>query len=459
MPLSGEKEIPAGTIVEEAGSIPIYRETDVLVVGGGPAGTAAALAAARNGAGTILLERFGYLGGLATGGLVLCIMPMSDGTNEQQIAGICQEIIDRLDEVGAAVHPRKEDLGSSDRKLTDYWRRYPFTVIGGRVVLSTQVDPEILKCVLNDMMEEAGVELLLHSLGCRAIVDGNRIKGVFFESKSGRQAILAKTVIDTTGDGDIYASAGAAFGGIPKSDQRAAKLSFTFRFSNIDSNRFHEFRETEKIKYAELMKACAEKGGFTHAIQCTPDDVMWFNNQLSDLDGLDVTDLTRVEVTGRKRMRISYNFFKKYVPGFENCYLMDTATQTGVRCTRRLTGKYMVTMEDIASGVVHGDTILEAPSFLAPVTEKPHIHVPYRCLVPEKLDNLLAAGRCVSADEMAINILSPIQFCIGTGQAAGTAAAMAVKEGIPPRKVLYGKLQERLVSQGVLLNTGTASTV
>ena len=106
---------------------------------------------------------------------------------------------------------------------------------------------------------------------------------------------------------------------------------------------------------------------------------------------------------------------------------MDTATQTGVRCTRRLTGEYMVTAEDIESGIVHEDTILEAPSFLAPVTKKPHIYVPYRCLVPHKVDNLLAAGRCVSADEMAINILSPIQFCIGTGQAAGAAAAMATQ--------------------------------
>ncbi len=450
--MPGEKNLIRASIIEDANKIDIYRETEVLVVGGGPAGIGAALASARNGVKTILLERFGYLGGLATGGFVLCIMPMSDGTNEQQIAGICQEIIDRLDDAGGAVHPRKEDLGSNDKKLLDYWRRYPFTVIGNRIVLSAQVDPEILKCILNDMMEEAGVELLLHSLGCRAIVVGNRIKGVFFESKSGRQAILAKMVIDTTGDGDIYSSAGAAFGGMPKSDQRAAKLSFTFRFCRIDSKRFHEFKETEKKRFSELMRECTEKGGFTHAISCTPDDVMWFNNQLSGFDGLEVKDLTHVEISGRKRMRITYEFFKKYVPGFENCYLMDTATQTGVRCTRRLTGEYTVTMEDIESGAVHEDTILEAPSFLATVTEKPHIHVPYRCLVPEKIDNLFAAGRCVSADEMAINTLSPIQFCIGTGQAAGTAAALAVKEGIPPRKINYSKLQECLMTQNVKLN-------
>ena len=119
--MSGKKDLSGSTIIEDTGTINIYRDTDVLVVGGGPAGTGAALAAARNGAGTILLERFGYLGGLATGGFVLCIMPMSDGTNEQQIAGICQEIIDRLDDIRAAVHPRKEDLGSNDKKLNIYW--------------------------------------------------------------------------------------------------------------------------------------------------------------------------------------------------------------------------------------------------------------------------------------------------------------------------------------------------
>ncbi|MFC1920382.1 FAD-dependent oxidoreductase [Chloroflexota bacterium] len=451
--MSAEKNISTGTILEDASSIKVFTETDVVVVGGGPAGIGAALAAARNGARTMLVERFGYLGGLATGGLVLCIMPMSDGTNEQQIAGICQEIIDRLDDIGAAIHPRKEDLGSDDKKLLDYWRRFPFTVIGGKIIMSAQVDPEMLKCVLNDMLEEAGVELVLHSLGCKAIVENNRVKGVFFESKSGRQAILAKTVIDTTGDGDIYASAGAAFGSLADTNQRAAKLAFTFRICDVDTDKFYNFRETEKDKYAGLMRECTEKGGFTQAIRCSRDDILWFNNQLSDLNGLNVKDLTSVEVNGRKRMRITYDFYKKNVPGFEKCYLMDTATQVGVRASRLLTGEYTVSVEDLSSGIEHDDTILVGPSFSGTVSDKnPHIYVPYRCLVPEKVDNLLTAGRCVSADQIAINMLSPIQFCIGTGQAAGTAAAMAVKEGITPRQVNYKELQTCLVSQGVPLS-------
>jgi flavin-dependent dehydrogenase len=184
------------TIREESRQIPLYWEGDVVVVGGGPAGIGAAVAAARNGAKTLLLERYGHLGGMATGGLVMVIMPMSDGTSEQQIGGLCQEIIDRLDTMGAAIHPKKEELGSSEIGLVNYWKRYAFGVVEGKVRMSATVDPEALKSVLNDMVSEAGVDLLLHSWGSRAMMEGNHVKGVIFESKSGRQAVVGKIVID-----------------------------------------------------------------------------------------------------------------------------------------------------------------------------------------------------------------------------------------------------------------------
>ncbi|MBI4296258.1 MAG: FAD-dependent oxidoreductase, partial [Chloroflexi bacterium] len=176
------------TILEPAREIKVFREADVVVVGGGPGGHSAAVAAARNGANTILIERYGYLGGMATGGLVTHFSYLSDGTDEQQLAGLCQEWLDRLDARGGAVHPRKEDLGSSDKELVDHWRNVcPASVSQeGRIVLSALIDPEILKCALNDMAEEAGVKLLLHSWGTRAIVDKNQVQGVVFESKSGR---------------------------------------------------------------------------------------------------------------------------------------------------------------------------------------------------------------------------------------------------------------------------------
>ena len=194
------------TITEQAREIEICREADVVVVGGGPGGIGSALAAARSGADTVLVERYGHLGGMATGGLVTIIPNLSDISGEQQITGICQELVDRLDAKGATHYPKKEDWGSADEKLvkryTDanlawFYIRHDLNIGRKRVLYTALIDPEIMKCELNTMMQEAGVELYLHSWGTRPIVDGNTVKGVFIENKSGRQAILAKVVIDS----------------------------------------------------------------------------------------------------------------------------------------------------------------------------------------------------------------------------------------------------------------------
>jgi hypothetical protein len=440
------------TIREPARDLTVFRETDVLVVGGGPAGVGAAIAAARNGAKTLLLERYGHLGGLATGGLVLCIMPMSDGTKDQQIIGICQEIIDRLDAVGAAVHPRKEEVGSSDKNLVDYWRQYPFTVIQGKIRLSVQTDPEMLKCILNDMVEEAGVDLLLHAYGCRSIVDCGIVKGIVFESKSGRHAIMAKVVVDCTGDGDIFASAGAEYDDEINPGLRSSKLALVFRIGNIDIKKYIEFRDYRSERYSELMKELEALGGFTMALRTWRDDVLWFNNFIGDLDGLDIEDLTWVEINARKSMLITYDFFKDKIPGFESCYLMDTASQVGVRSSRRLIGEYILTQNDINSGIIFDDTIAVCPTFQpGKAFENLHMHIPYRSLIPIEIENLLVAGRCFSSDQVANDILSPIQFCIAMGQAAGTAAALSAVNKIPPRHVDRHLLKNRLVTQNVYL--------
>ena len=202
----------ARTIREPAREIKVYHEADVVVVGGGPGGHSAAVAAARNGANVVLVERYGHLGGMASGGLVLLIPHMSDGTKEQQIAGLCQEWLDRLAVRNAVVMPKKEELGSDDKKVISRWFGYsPMFVRQGRVRLSANVDTEILKCVLNDMLEEAGVKLLLHCWATKVIADNGTVKGVIFESKAGRQAVLGKVIIDATGDGDLLPSAGADF--------------------------------------------------------------------------------------------------------------------------------------------------------------------------------------------------------------------------------------------------------
>jgi hypothetical protein len=199
-------------------------------------------------------------------------------------------------------------------------------------------------------------------------------------------------------------------------------------------------------------------GGFTMFLRTTRDDTLWVNNAIPGLNPLDVNDLTRLEVDGRKRMRITHEFLKKRVPGFENSFIIDTASQIGVRCSRRLTGEHVLTAKEIFSGTVFPDTVAMGPDFRHNVSaEHPHWCIPYRSLLPQKVKNLLAAGRCFSADPVANDLLAPIQFCFAMGQAAGAAAALAVKENVSPDKVDIKELQSMLSSQNVVLPPGIGS--
>ncbi|MDE3074234.1 MAG: FAD-dependent oxidoreductase [Chloroflexota bacterium] len=271
-------------ILEPAREIQVRAEADVVVVGGGPAGLAAAVAAARNGASTVLVERYGHLGGMATGGLVTLYLHMSDGGEEQQIAGICQETVDRLDAVGGALHPPKGDLGSADEAVLRRWQRYYGAVIDGRLRLSVVVDPELLKCVFNDMAAEAGVKLLLHAWGSRALAADGAVQGVVLESKSGRQAVLGQVTVDATGDGDVLASAGAEFDGSFDQELRSSQLALVFRLERIDFEEFCEFRESQPQAYGELLRDLRGLTGF----QIRPwvsfrQDTVWFNNWIPGL--------------------------------------------------------------------------------------------------------------------------------------------------------------------------------
>ena len=440
------------SIKEPARETPVFRETDVLVVGGGPAGIGAAIAAARAGARTALLERYGHLGGLATGGMVICIMPMSDGGPELQITGICQEIVQRLDAEGGAVHPTITHIGSGNQELLNQWRSYPFGVVDDRVRFSVQFDPEKLKCVLNDMIEESGVELLLHSLACQAIVESNSVNGIIFESKSGRQAIKARVVIDCTGDGDILASAGAEYDDALDPALRSSKLALIFRLGNIDVPAYMNYKTSYPERHAHAMKELEQMGGYTMALRAWRDDVVWVNNFIADRNALDVGDLTRVEIEARKAMLLTIRFFKDNIPGFKNAWLMDTASQIGVRCSRRLKGNYVVTSEDVRSGIIYEDTIAVCPTFLPEHSPRGrHMHIPYRSLVPKDVDSLIVAGRCFSSDSVANDLLSPIQFCVAMGQAAGAAAALTVRNGERLSDIEIQRLRAVLLGQGVHL--------
>lgn len=276
----------SGFVREPARDTEVLRDVDVVVVGGGPGGVASAIAAARTGAKTVLLERYGHLGGMATGGLINIFPNLSDISGKQHIFGLNQEIVSRMEARGAAFYPKKEHWGTTDREVVDYYSRANMSWfyirkdpnIGGqeRVLYTAVLDPEVLKDELNDMVTQAGAELLLHSWGTRPIMDGDTVKGVFFESKSGRRAILAKVVIDSTGDGDIFVGAGAEFDDELDNNIRTAWLAFTFWMANVDIDRVEEFRKSQPFKHAELMQELTMLGGYTH----------YFNGILKNQEGV-----------------------------------------------------------------------------------------------------------------------------------------------------------------------------
>jgi hypothetical protein len=320
------------------------------------------------------------------------------------------------------------------------------------------LDPEVLKDELNDMTTQAGVELLLHSWGTRPIMEGDTVKGVFFESKSGRQAILSKVVIDSTGDGDIFVAAGAEFDGELESNIRTA-LAFNFWIANVDIKKLKDFRSSHSDEYAQLMHELVERGGhsrYFNGILKNQEGVLWFHTfhiQPEASDAMDVEELTRVDVKGRKRAMITYEFLRKYVPGCERSFVMQTAPQLGTQGGRRVIGEYILSPKDMESDEVFEDTIVVlANNDNGQISAKhPTICIPYRCLVPVKVDGLLVACRAFSSTSKVNQWFNIIPPCLAYGQAAGTAAAMAVKTEIQPRNIDYKELQDNLKKQGVKL--------
>ena len=453
------------TITEPAREIEICREADVVVVGGGPGGIGSALAAARSGADTVLVERYGHLGGMATGGLVTIIPNLSDISGEQQITGICQELVNRLDAKGATHYPKKEDWGSTDKKLvkqyTDanlawFYIRHDLNIGRKRVLYTALVDPEIMKCELNTMMQEAGVTLYLHSWGARPIVEGNKIKGVLIENKSGRQAILAKVVIDSTGDGDLLEPAGAECDTRLVPGLRIAAFAFPFWIGNIDMKTVEEFRTSRPKEWDALMQELESLGGaafYLKDLVKNHDGVVWFHPFFPSMKQSDIHEINRVEIEGRKKMLLSYEFYRDRVPGFENSYIALSSPQLGTQGGQRVVGEYVCTTKDMISDEVFEDTIAIFPdNDNEEISAKhPNVCIPYRALVPRKVDGLLVACRAFSSEFQFNEYFNLIPHCIAFGQAAGTAAAMAAQSGIRPRDVNYAALQKNLIRQGVKL--------
>jgi hypothetical protein len=287
----------------------------------------------------------------------------------------------------------------------------------------------------------------------RTIVEDNTVKGIVFESKSGRQAVLGKVIIDGTGDGDLLPSAGAEWEGGFDPTSRSSMLALVFRVGNCDYQKYCDFREANPEKAQELSKEMAELVGTRLApLPSHRNDVMWVNNWIPNLDNLNVEHLTELEVSMRRMMRTGFDFMKKNMPGFENSFILDTASQTGTRGGRRVIGETRITQDDLKNATMYDDTIAVFPRMGPPSeTGGRFTYIPYRCLVPAKIEGLLVAGRSFSSDGAANNMANLIPHCICMGQAAGTAAALAVKQGVQPRQVEYGKLQKILMDQNVLL--------
>ena len=437
-------------------------DCDVLVVGGGPAGIGSAVCAARHGAKTILAERGGYLGGMATAGLVAPFMSSTtpDG-NTLLIRGFYEELVNRMEAQGGAIHPLNAQIGS----FSAYRDK-------GHHGLTT-FDYECLKRTTEEFCKEAGVELMYHLLFVKAETKGGKITGAYFATKEGIWKITAKVYIDCTGDGDVAWQAGAPYVyGDGEGDIQASSLFFVVRGVDWKAMDAHneackEADDFEGQFYMREIIAAREAGEFPMwrqkiALFQNLDGTATVNMAQSDgVDGLDPKQVTDAEVDGRAQAAIIVKFLRKYVKGCENCELASTAEQLGVRETRRIVGEYTVTTEDAKNSVKYPDPVFCCANhmdihrkgyveYVARNTNDPY-YFPYRALLPQKVDNLLCAGRCAAAERPVMAAIRVIPPCFAMGQAAGTAAALAVKEGVGVKQLNTDLLVSTLKADGVYL--------
>lgn len=412
-------------IVEPKKKVPVIARFEVVVAGGGPAGLAAAIASARGGAETLLIERYGFLGGMATAGLVGPFM------RTVGVEGVFTELLNHMARLGGAV--------------------------------GNAFDPEVFKYVADRMVEEAGVKLLLHTLVVGALMEGEAVKGLIVENKCGRGVVLAKVVIDATGDGDVASFAGAPFNKGREEDGLTQPATLMFRLGGVKPAKvdveevnklFQEARGRGEISIPQESVTFGCRGSTVRDGEVS---VNW--TRVVKVDGVDASDLTKAEVEARRQVMEAIAFYRKHVPGYEGCYLIDTAPQVGVRESRRIIGEYILTKEDVLEGRRFNDAIArcsypidihnpEGPGTTwIPLNPGAWYEVPYRCLVPKKIENLLVAGRCISATHEAHSSLRIMPTCISIGQAAGVAASIAVKSGLAPRKIDVEILKRELQRQ------------
>jgi len=442
-------------ISEASRTIPVIAETDVLVVGSGPGGLAAAIAAAREEVDTILVERYGNFGGNITQAMVESVSWYRH-ENTIEAGGIGLEFERQAKKIGGS----KKDPQSTGELL----------------------DTELFKYVADVMVQEAGVIPILHCFAVDAIMEGTKAIGIITESKSGRQAILAKRIIDATGDADISFRAGAPYRMASK--EELMRVTVNFACSGVDVKRFLQYIEKSHGCIIDWVKETSGKendhplfwfnepfqktkevgeipentylesywsGGYTETGEVTNLNAV----HLSGIDPTNAWDLTKAEIEGRQQVVWAMEALKKYMPGFEKAKLRNFASSLGTRESRKIIGEYNITEYDVKNEGRFEDSIGICPEFLdgygvviIPTTGR-YFQVPYRITLPKKVENLLVAGRCVAGDKISHAATRQMVCCTVTGQGAGIAAAVSIKENVTCREVDILKVQNALIKQGV----------
>ncbi|WP_127585676.1 FAD-dependent oxidoreductase [Paenibacillus koleovorans] len=443
-------------------------QADVVVCGGGPAGVNAAIAAGRSGVKTVLIERYGFIGGMSTAALVYPWMTFHTMDGKQVIKGIAQEIIDRLMLISASPGHVRDTVG------------YVHTI--------TPYHPEVYKVLAVDMLKEAGVQLLLHSFVDEVRVEGDRIESVQLTTKSGKIEVQGKVFIDTTGDADIAYLSGAPCLQGRDGDKLTQPMTMKFRMRGVDLARVkaymlehpEEFYHKTPIDELPDLPLSGVMGFYKHwkesALPINRDSVLMFIGPADDevlvnttrvqgLDGTDVEDLTEAEELGRKQVLQVAKFMSDNLPGFEKASISSVGSQIGIRETRRIDGLYSLQADDVVEGRKFEDVIarsgypidIHSPAGRGGdnsvwVKADGAYDIPYRSLLPKRIGNLLAGGRCISTSHEALATTRLTPSCMATGQAAGSAAGIAVKRGIAPADIDVAELQQVLVAAGAVLH-------